>query len=135
KSAGSLRILCFYLLAPLRVAGQADPDGDTDVNRVYLSRVHFAPTESVLSPVSQRNLVLRCVRPFSHSPLRLCEAAGRRDKAAYAHGSDILPDVERLQPDAIRTDHEDGFDDARGLLFSDLGYAIVGRRRDAMGIL
>src|SRR5262249_41246723 len=113
----------------------ADPDGDTDVNRVYLSRIHPAPTESVLSLLSQRTRVLCGVRPFSHSPLRLRETAGRRDKAAYAHGSDILPAVERLQPDAIRADHEDGSDDARDLLFGALGYAIVGRRRDAMGIL
>src|SRR5262249_61686368 len=55
KSAGSRRVLCIYLLAPLRVAGQADPDGDTDVNRVYLSRVHPAPTESVLSPRSEEH--------------------------------------------------------------------------------
>src|SRR5215510_11416849 len=89
----------------------------------------------MLSPFSHSTWVLCGVPLLFRSALRLCDAPGRRDKAAYAHGSDILPDVDRLQPDAIRADHEDGSADARDLLFGALGYAIVGRRRDAMGIL
>src|SRR5262245_48831953 len=114
------------------MAGQANPDGDTDVNRVHLSCVHLATAESMLSPFSHRTWILCGVPLLFRSSLRLCDAPGRLDKAAYAHGSDILPDVERLQPDAIRADREDGSGDACDLLFGDLGYAIVGRRHNGL---
>src|SRR5215467_14447802 len=84
----------------------------------------------MLSQFSQGTVVLRGVPVLLRVSLRFRGTQGRRDKSSRTHGSDILPDVERLQPAAIRADREDGSVDAPGFLSSDLNHAITAHRRD-----